>query len=900
LRVQRLNQLLKIARALVIAAACCGLILAESGPATRTVYTISTAYGGGSNGDGGAAADAILNQPEGIAVDINGNIYVADADDHRVRRIAPDGTIHTFAGTGVPGFSGDGGPADAAQLNTPYGISLDAKGNLYIADLSNARVRRVSPDGKISTVAGGGANPAGGNSDGSRATHVKLNAPRNVSVDGNGTLYISDFSGQRIYRVTSDATITTLAGTGAVGLSGDGGSAMLAKLSYPAGIAVDSKGAVYFADSGNKRIRRVYRDSITTVTGSGGVLPVFEVPTGIALDQAGNLYVQDGRATTTRISVSGQISFMDIGGRDISVDLWDRIYTTAGFSALRFMGGTNAVIAGAGTQSFAGDGGPASGARFNAPLGLFRDSSGNLFIADSGNNRIRRINPQAVVATIAGTSAKPSNSLAPTAIELSRPASAVMNGRGELFIAESTGHRIRRIGLDGSMTTIAGGDEAGYKGDGWYGIYSALNRPTALAVDKDDNLYIADTGNNRIRVVKPVGTIYTIAGGGPTDAPDGTMASESQLSEPGGVATDANGNVYVSDTNNDRIRVIDRDGRIRTIADAKSAGLSRPARLRVAANGDLIVCDTGNNRIARVTSDGKAETIAGSGRWGFGGDNGPATGAALEGPGDVLLESDGSILFTDSGNGRIRRLVPDAVLAPPPAAVSKLSVVHGATFQETSVAAGEMVSIFGAGLGPEAGVTSKLTPDGSLETEVAGTQVLFDGRAAPLFYVQDQQVNVQVPFGVSGRYQTDVAVVANGNTMATATLPVKASVPGLLAVNKGAGQAIALNQDGSANSFENPVLRGTVLVLYGTGDGEMNSDNKDGRPANAIEFRTPTSATIGGTPVDVVWAGKAPGLVGLMQVNVRIPADFPHAGILEVLLTVNGETTQKGVTVVVR
>lgn len=895
-----LNHILTIAGDVaILLVACCGLAPADNNSAGKTAYTISTAYGGGSNGDGGSAVEAILNQPEGIAVDINGNIYVADADDHRVRRVSPDGTIRTFAGTGTQGFSGDGGPAEAAQLNTPYGLCLDSKGNLYIADLSNARVRRVTPDGKISTVAGGGTVAAGGNGDGSPSTQVKLSAPRNVATDANGTLYISDFSGHRILRVAADGTIATVAGAGSPGFSGDGGSALLAKIAYPAGLAVDSKGAVYFADSGNKRVRRVYKDNISTVTAANGVLPAFQVPTGVAIDASGNLFVQDGSKLTTRISATGQMSTLEIGGRDIFIDVWDRLYTTSGFSALRYMGGTNVVVAGAGTQFFAGDGGLVSGARFNAPLGLFRDSTGNLYIADSGNNRIRRIDTHGMLSTFAGTSAAASKSLDPAAVPLIGPSSVVMNSRGEYFIAESGGNRVRRIGLDGTLTTIAGGEEAGYKGDGWYGIYAALNRPSALAVDKNDNLYIADTGNNRIRMVKPVGTIYTVAGGGATDAPDGTMASESQLSEPGGVAADSKGNVYISDTKNNRIRVIDADGRIRTVADANSAGLSRPAQLRVAVTGELIVSDTGNNRIARVTADGKAEKIAGSAKRGFDGDNGPATNAALQGPADILLEGDGSILFADSGNGRIRKLVPSTI--PSPAAViANVSVVHGATLQEGPVAPGEMVSILGSGLGPYAGTSSKLTADGTLETNVAGTQVLFDGRAAALFYAQDQQVNAQVPYEVYGRVQTDIAIVVKGKTVATAALPVKTSVPGFLTTNKGTGQAIALNQDGTANSFENPVLRGDVLVLYGTGDGEMNSDNQDGKPAGATAFRSPVSVTIGGTPVEVVWAGKAPGLVGLMQLNVRIPQGFPHAGILEILMAINGETTQKGVTVVVR
>jgi uncharacterized protein (TIGR03437 family) len=839
----------------IILTACCGLTSADTGSPAKTVYTISTLWGGGSNGDGGPASQAILNQPEGIAVDINGNIYVADADDHRVRRIAPDGKISTFVGTGVPGFSGDGGPAESARLNTPYGMCLDTRGNLYIADLSNARVRRVSTDGKITTVAGGGDVVIGATRELSTATQVKLSGPRNVAVDSNDTLYIADFSGHRILRVSNDGAIAIVAGSGTRGFSGDGAPATLANIAYPAGLAIDGTGAIYFADSANRRIRRIYKDAITTV------FTTPDVPTGIAIDHAGNLLIQDGRSVTTRVNSAGQSTTLEIGGRDIFVDIWDRIYTTAGFSVLRYMGGTNALIAGVGTQYFAGDGGPATGARFNAPRGLFRDPSGNLFIADSANKRIRRITPDGIIATVAGTSKPDADSLQPTAVALAGPSSMVMNSRGELFIADTAANEIRRIGVDGMITTIAGVGEAVYKGDGWFGIYAALNGPTALAVDKEDNLYIADTGNNRIRKMNPVGTIYTVAGGGETDAPDGTMASETKLSEPAGIAVGETGNLYIADTKNDRVRVVDSDGRIRTIADATSAGLSRPTGLRVASNGDLFVADTGNNRIVRITSTGAAEAVAGSGKRGLAGDNGPASEASLSSPADLLIESDGSILFTDSANGRIRKLTPEVTAVPPPA-VAKLSVVHGATFQEGPVAAGEMISILGAGLGPEPGVTAQLTPEGTLQSQVAGTQVLFDGRPAPLFYAQDQQVNAQVPYEVYGRFQTDVSVVVKGAVIATATIPVKSAVPGFLTANKGVGQAIALNEDGTANSFENPALRGSVLVLYGTGDGEMNSESKTGKPAEATPFRSPVSVLIHGKPVDVVYAGSAPGLVG--------------------------------------
>lgn len=182
-------------------------------------YSIETVAGSGWVGDGGPAASAILLQPEGLAADANGNLYIADAADQRVRKVTPGGMIQTVAGTGVRGFAGDGGPATSAQLNSPYGLACDAKGNLYIADLGNARVRKVTPDGTITTIAGGGT-PA-------------LSEPRNLALDGGGNLYISDFTGQRVYRLGTDGTLVTAVGTGVAGFSGDGGPATQAQLSFP-------------------------------------------------------------------------------------------------------------------------------------------------------------------------------------------------------------------------------------------------------------------------------------------------------------------------------------------------------------------------------------------------------------------------------------------------------------------------------------------------------------------------------------------------------------------------------------------------------------------------------------------------------------------------------------------
>src|SRR5579864_4316579 len=213
---------------------CCACLSAQS---ANVAYEIDTLAGSNFIGDNGSATLAILTQAEGVAADKSGNLYIADAGMNRIRMVDRAGTIATIAGTGVAGFSGDGGPASAAQLNAPYGIVLDGIGNLYIADLGNARVRKIGLDGNIATLAGGGSLPPAPANEGSPATMMRLSAPRNLAFDSQGALYISDFIGHRIFRVDSTGTFTTFAGTGIPGLAGDNGSPALAELSFPAGLA---------------------------------------------------------------------------------------------------------------------------------------------------------------------------------------------------------------------------------------------------------------------------------------------------------------------------------------------------------------------------------------------------------------------------------------------------------------------------------------------------------------------------------------------------------------------------------------------------------------------------------------------------------------------------------------
>ena len=862
-----------------VSTACCA----------ETTYSISTVAGGAGSGDGGAAASSILSQPEGIATDGRGDIYIADANDHRIRKLASDGTIRTVAGTGVPGFSGDGGPANAAQLNSPYGLCIDRLGNLYVADLANARVRRISADGIISTVAGGGTILPGGDGDGGLAVNSRLMAPRNVIADAQGNLYISDFQGHRVLKVDATGTLITIAGIGSGGYSGDGAAALRAAISYPAGLAVDRLGVLYIADSGNKKVRRVYQGVMSTVVGT----PAFQlnVPTGLAVDRSDNLYIADNRSAMVRVTQQGLVTSLPIGGADVTVDSLDNVYATGSHQVKRLTGANVSVLAGGGGSNFAGDGGSALLARLDTPLGLARDLSGNWYFADSQNLRVRRISAQSVISTVAGAGlAAPFPGTQATSVRLGLPTSVAFDSWGNLYFSDTAANRIRRVSPDGTMVTIVGSDTAGLQGDNGPASKALLNTPTGIAVDGENSLYVADTGNNRIRKITQIGQISTVAGAG----------SLYELLQPTAVAIDRNGNLYISETGANRIRLLDRSGTLTTVAGLKST-LNQPRGLRVAESGDVIFADSGSNTVRRLSPAGDVTIVAGNGTAGYTGDGGPATSAMLNNPADVALEADGSIWISDSGNHRLRKLTA-AQPAPttPAATLETFAVTHSATLLEQPVAPGEVVSIFGSGLGPETGVTGKITSARTLETTVAGTQVLFDGTAAPLFYVQDKQINAQAPYILAGRLETEVIIVKGGVEKGHRRILVRQSVPGLLTMAGGTGQVVAVNEDGSSNDGGNPAAPGSIVILYATGDGQLGADAIDGKPAGAAKTSYAVSVDFGGYSGEILYAGRAPGFVGLMQINVRIPSRFVASGAIPILLTVRGETSQIGATISLR
>ena len=602
----------------ILAVVC--LAIAASGQ--NTIVTVA-----GGPGEGPVATAIALRSPRAVAVDAAGNVYIADTESQRVRAVAPGGAITVIAGSGVPGFSGDGGTATAGQLRDPNGVAVDSAGNVYIADSGNNRIRRVTPGGVISTVAGG--------------TTDQLNAPAGVAVDGAGTLYVADTGNNRVRRLTG-GTLTTIAGTGGAGFGGDGGPATSASLWQPRGVAVDGAGNVYIADRWNRRIRRVATNGIISTvagvgtmgfTGDGGSAVAAELgdPAGVGVDAAGTIYIADHSNQRIR----------------------------------RVSGGVISTLAGNGNPAYGGDGGAAAAAALYQPLGVCAKAGGSVYVADTSNFRVRMISAGGVITTVAGTGTPgfSGDGASATNAQLYGPAGAVVDGAGNLYIADAENHRIRRVSPGGIVTTMAGSGGILFSGDGGPATAATLYRPSSVAVDEAGNLYIADTFNDRIRRVSPGGVISTVAGGGTSPA-DGVAATSARLVLPSAVAVDAGGTLYLADYSN-RVRRVS-GGVITTVAgagvygtvgdegSALAAHLAGPNGLALDGSGNIYVAD--GSRIRRFRPGGTITTVAGTLTPGAGGDGGAATAAGLNYPAGLGVSPTGSLFIADSGNHRVREV----------------------------------------------------------------------------------------------------------------------------------------------------------------------------------------------------------------------------------------------------
>ncbi|HTZ19767.1 MAG TPA: NHL repeat-containing protein [Opitutaceae bacterium] len=548
------------------------------------VSTIAGLAGSRSSTDGIGSLARFMN-PFSAALDSAGNIFVAEYYGQTIRKITPAGVVSTIAG--LAGMVGNAdGAGNAARFNYPTGVATDAAGNIYVADSVNHTIRKITADGIVSTLAGLAGNSGNTNGTGNTA---RFNGPTGVATDAAGNIYVADYGNQTIRKITPAGVVSTIAGLAGNPGSADGaGSA--ARFYCPSGVAVDGTGNVYVADEKNVSIRKITPAGVVStlagLSGSGstdgtGPGARFMSPYYLTLDVAGSLYVAEYQdATVRKITRDGVVS------------------TLAGLAG-----------------NYGSTDGIGSNASFNYPEGIAVDGAGNIYLADYGNCNIRKITPGGTVSTLAGLvgSAGSADGLG-SAARFHGPRGMALDSAGNLYVADSYNNTIRKIAPSGLVSTFAGTAGSSGNVDGT-GSAAMFNSPRGIAVDSAGNVYVADSGNNTIRQITPGGVVTTLAGlPGVSGYADGT-GSSARFYGPWGIAVDATGNLFVADYNNYTIRKISPSRVVTTIAGwyggsadglGTAAKFYGPAGIAVDNAGTVYVSELYTHTIRRIVPTGNA------------------------------------------------------------------------------------------------------------------------------------------------------------------------------------------------------------------------------------------------------------------------------------------------------
>lgn len=859
-------------------------------PAQRVITTVAgTDYV--FTGPGIPSANVVLRSPYGVAADSAGNVYVSDTQTGVILKITPAGVASAYAGNGFFLHSGDGGPATEAGLLLPEGMTFDPAGNLFIAE-GDGYVRRVDLNGIITTVAGNGLTVTAG--DGGPATEAAINEPGDVALDSAGNLYIAESGGNRIRRVDPSGTITTYAGTGTAGYSGDGGPATNANISV-SGIAVDGKGNLYIGDPLHTVIRMVTPQGvISTFAGganpkyytSGPALGALISPARVAVDANGTVYFVD-TATVFQV-IGGQLSEAFSGSgfnlfTAIAVSNGNLYITDAqNLNVQMVHQGTGKVIAGSTNAGKVGDGGPALSAYLDNPVSIALDNQGGYYFADTAGQVVRHVDSHGIISTIAGTGTPGfSGDGGPsTAAELNMPSAVAVDAAGNLYIADTSNLRIRKVS-QGIISTYLGGGTSGFQDTAPIAT-AFVGGVIGLAFSPAGELYFIDT--QRVRRVTG-GNVVTFAGTGATPSSPTAGVATSVPLYPQYLAFDPSGNLYVASfyesstgivlgsailkiTPTNALTVFAGTGVMGYPPDgvpAISAQLDHPGGLTFDPAGNLYFPDYYTGWIRMIGPDGILRSIAGSNDLDqtFGGDGGPAEGAHLNRPLDVKSDAAGNLFIADTNNHRIRE-VP---LAAPSFAVSTSTL----SFEAASGGAPTNAQSVGVtGSIPGVQFTVAITPASAAQWLIPN----YSSGAMPLVLT----------------FQADPTSLAQGTYTATITINAPLAGPPTQTVSVtfvvDPGQPPTLQLDKNSVSFGFPkqgTARSQLVQVKNIGGGALNftvttSTQSGGQWLSA----TPSSGTAhpGSPALLTITADPSQLQIGTYQGTVTVTAGAQSAMVL--------------------
>ncbi len=1004
-------------------------------------YTLTTFAGADHFGDGKQATAVPLRDPYAAVQDAAGNIYITDRDDQRIRKVSPTGVISTFAGTGRPGFNGDGGPAIAAALRSPSSLVLDTAGNLFFVDYSNFRVRRINlTTGIITTVAGDGTLGYGG--ENVQATRSGM-TPTDVAVDADGNVYIADAFNHRVRRVnTGLGTIQTIAGIGNPGFSGDGASALTAALNFPWGVGLDAQKNVYIADYSNSRVRKVTVATgiITTIAGTGvadirgngglATSAAILYPHGVVIEGNGNILIAgdyDVRRITLATGIIRNVApyFSDFGfagdGGGADVAIWSTVNgvsvaqngdilvadttnyrirrirsgivtTVAGIGLVNDVAASQAFLSNPGGMAFSATGGlmfadtsfnqvrsveagrvgkifgdgyaTSSLARVSGPQGVARDRLGNTYIADSLNDRILRIFPNGAANVFAGGRGRGFNGNFGTAttLALALPQAVIVDADGAVYIADYGNCRVRRV-VEGLMNTIAGGS-CTYSGDNGQAASAGLI-PWDIVLDGRGGLVIATGSNHRIRRRDlTTGIITTIAGIGTAGhSGDGGPATQAQVGDPRGVTVDSAGRIFFTEYLTAQVRMIDTNGVIRTIAgtgafisSAESGPAASvafdPVRILAAADGSLYVSDQYNDRIRKLTVavPTALQVTQGAGASGPAGSKIPVQVKVVDASGvaianqtvrfqvtsgtaqlssvstvttaagiaqiEVTLGSTlGPVVITASTDG-LPSVTINLTITAPTGSLPQLSeaAVVGAGLSVPSVRAlstGGIMSAFGQNFGVGA-TFRKVGAADLVNGKVPTNCVDIAGSRAPVFGASDTQINFQVPAGLSGNVPVKVltgCATATETATNAISVPVQAASPEFFyfAFATTGKNPVAATDTITGALLASPTLfpgsgigaakPGSFVTVYATGFGDTDPSFTPGDfPAGIGRAKGTVRVLLDGAPLpaaNILYAGVTPNSPGLYQLNIQLPANAA-TGDLSLVIEIGGIQSPAG------